>query len=87
MIHARSDYNERIQDSAMLIGIDEPVFLVRAKDVAAPLTVRAWARHNLAIGGDAAMSIAAEHHADLMEKWQQQNLNQVKIADAPDGAI
>jgi hypothetical protein len=32
MIHAREDYNQRIQDSAGIIPDDEPVFLLRAQD-------------------------------------------------------
>ncbi len=32
MIHARTDYQKRIQDSANEIGVDEPVFLLRAQD-------------------------------------------------------
>ncbi len=32
MLHARKDYNERIQDNANEIGTDEPVFLLRAQD-------------------------------------------------------
>lgn len=42
MRHARADYN-RIQDPLNLIGEDEPVFLLRAKDVSAPFVVRFWA--------------------------------------------
>lgn len=33
MLHARRDYNERIQDNANLIPEDEPVFMIRAHDV------------------------------------------------------
>ena len=42
MIHARDDYN-RIQDPAGLIPADEPVFLLRGQDPAAPNTVDRWA--------------------------------------------
>ncbi len=33
MLHARKDYNERIQDSDGIIPMEEPVFLLRAQDV------------------------------------------------------
>ena len=32
MLHARKDYNRRVQDSENKIGEEEPVFLLRAKD-------------------------------------------------------
>lgn len=35
MQHARTDYNERIIDTAGLIPADEPVFLLRAHDMLA----------------------------------------------------
>ena len=41
--HERSDYNERIQDSAGLIPEDEPVFLLRGQDPAAPAALEAYA--------------------------------------------
>ncbi len=43
MLHARKDYNATIQDSSGRIPVDEPVFLLRAQDTAAPVTVRFWA--------------------------------------------
>lgn len=42
MLHARKDYN-RIQDPENKIGEDEPVFLVRAKDVFSIIAMRSWA--------------------------------------------
>lgn len=32
MLHARKDYNRRIQDNENVIGENEPVFLLRAQD-------------------------------------------------------
>ena len=32
MLHARKDYNRRVQDNENKIGEEEPVFLLRAKD-------------------------------------------------------
>ena len=71
MKHSRNDY-DRIQDPSNKIGIDEPVFLVRAKDICAPLTVRAWAR--LArLSGNEEMASKAEGFATEMEEWQIEN--------------
>jgi len=72
MLHARDDYN-RIQDPAGRIGDDEPVFLLRAKDKAAPAALRCWADLHKAGGGDPLMSRKAYEHADLMEDWQAAN--------------
>lgn len=76
MIHARTDYN-RIQDPAGLIGADEPVFLIRAKDKTAASAVRAWAA--LASKAGAATNIieAALAHAETIEAWQAKNATQV----------
>jgi hypothetical protein len=82
--HARRDY-DRIQDPEGKIGEDEPVFLVRAKDKAAPATVRAWADENDRQGGDTLLSQSARDHAERMELWQQKN--GCKPADAPDGVV
>ncbi len=72
MIHARDDYN-RIQDPAEKIPKDEPVFLLRAKDKAAPAAVRAWAELHRLGGGDSLLSQMAMDHAELMEEWQVEN--------------
>ncbi len=78
MIHARQDYM-RIQDPDGKIADDEPVFLLRAKDVSAPAAVRAWAEIHKAAGGDPLMARMAYEHAELMEDWQ--DANTVQIAD------
>lgn len=69
MIHARPDYNGRIQDSQGVIPKDEPVFLIRGQDAAAADTVEFWAQRNDAIGGDPELSKLARQHAELMRKW------------------
>ena len=71
MLHAREDY-QRIQDPLGKIGEDEPVFLVRAKDVLAPMVMRQWAMLHRIQGGDSAMSDSVEKHANLTEKWQRE---------------
>jgi len=42
MIHARKDYM-RIQDPLNKIGVNEPVFIVRAHDYFSVTAMRAWA--------------------------------------------
>jgi len=81
MIHARKDYNVRIQDSAGLIPSDEPVFLIRGQDVVGHAAVRAWANlHRVNGGSDVAYELAMKH-ADLMEAWPKK-----KNADVPESA-
>ena len=73
MIHARKDY-DRIQDPEGKIAEDEPVFLVRAKDIDAPGTMRDWAeRHARRVGYMDEMAIMANSHALLTEKWQAEH--------------
>lgn len=73
MKHARADY-DRIQDPAGKIADDEPVFLIRAKDVTGPATVRAWAALQLERGDhDPRLVELAEVHAERMEEWQRKN--------------
>ena len=85
MIHAREDYN-RIQDPAKLIGRDEPVFLLRAKDRHAPQTVREWAKLQQADGNtDKCVEIAFEW-ADKMEQWQKENGCKLADIDSLDDA-
>ena len=85
MIHARKDYNERIQDSAGLIPADEPVFLIRAQDVAGPRAVRAWAHIHRMNGGSDPMYTAAMRHALKMEEWAEKHGS--KNADAPEEVL
>lgn len=81
MKHARVDY-DRIQDPAGLIGEDEPVFLLRAKDVVAAKAVRAWAALAAVAGADLLMVNASLVQADRMEFWQE--INSCKVPDMPE---
>jgi hypothetical protein len=80
MKHAREDYN-RIQDPAGLIGEDEPVFLLRAKDKTAPNIVRKWAMEQVNQGSEDPCIEVALKWADTMEEWQK--VNGCKLADLP----
>ena len=95
MIHARSDY-DRIQDPAIgdpsllstgstPIAEDEPVFLVRARDIAFCDTLTAWIQSHINHGGDAAMVTAVASHLGSAIAWRQRNA--VKVADAPESAL
>ncbi len=90
MRHGRGDYQRRIQDAGLAdpslllpgetpIGEDEPVFLLRARDISAPVAVRAWAR--LQPLGSAAAD-QARAFAQEMSDWQQVT-GLAKQADLP----
>lgn len=69
MIHARKDYDDRIQDAACIIPDQEPVFLIRGQDEVGHLAVRAWAYQHRINGGSDAVYNSAMRNADLMENW------------------
>lgn len=81
MLHARSDYQERIQDSANLIPEDEPVFLLRAQDVVAPEVVSYWIELAKDSGALPNIIEAAKKHVGLMVEWQREH--GMKIPDMP----
>lgn len=73
MKHAREDYN-RIQDPAKLIGEDEPVFLLRGKDVTTPDTIRGWCILQEQIGNpDTEIVRIAREWADTVQDWQEKH--------------
>jgi hypothetical protein len=53
------------------IGADEPVFVLRSLDHAAPAAVRAWALAHVAAGGRAQVAERALALAHAMEAWQR----------------
>jgi len=69
MQHARQDYN-RIQDPTGLIPDDEPVFLLRAQDKAAPAIVEEWANRAEYEGASPEIVQAAREHANTMRAYQ-----------------
>ena len=78
MIHCRTDYTDRIQDTAHLIPDQEPVFLIRAQDNVGAQAVRAWAHIYRTNGGSDTVYLAVMRHADRMEAWPHK-----KMADTP----
>ena len=79
MIHAREDYNRRVQDSEGLIPEDEPVVLIRAQDVLGVQAIEYYAR---LCREHQAPEVAErmEQHAELMKAWPKK-----KIPDLPQG--
>ena len=80
MKHARKDY-DHIQDPTGKIGIDEPVFLLRAKDVLAPGILMRWAHELIVRGGQQRMAKMVTDHAVEMIQWQEKN--GCKLPDIP----
>lgn len=80
MRHAREDY-ERIQDPEGLIPDNEPVFVIRGQDRAAPDTLRAYALKAASLGASDELVNAVRHHAMEMEKWQMEHGS--KVPDLP----
>lgn len=73
MKHLREDYNQRIQDNANLIPQDEPVFLLRGKDIFTPGLMLDWAKQLRLAGGDPALARLVEDGAQEMIVWQRAN--------------
>lgn len=80
MRHARSDY-DRIQDPAGLIPDDEPVFLLRGQDRAAPQVVEMWAKLAGGMGASIEIVSAALEQAEEMREWQRRRAQ--KTPDMP----
>ena len=87
MLHARQDYNNRIQDAANIIPADEPVFLLRGQDALAPGILIEYANRleealELENNSDRSVIIAVRTHADTMLEYQKQT-DRCKLADMP----
>ena len=76
MKHAREDY-DRIQDPAGLIPDDEPVFLLRGQDQAAPQILRAYAAEARRQGASADLVEATLKQAAAMDDWQRYTRSKV----------
>ncbi len=79
MLHARPDYNRRIQDSENKIPQDEPVFLLRGQDIFAPELLLRWAAKMRLYAKDKdmaeTMAKMVEEHAMKMLEWQKNGEN------------
>ncbi|MEY2567304.1 MAG: hypothetical protein QOE35_1833 [Actinomycetota bacterium] len=54
-----------------VVGDDEPVFVVRGCDLAAPATIEAWARLALLHGAHPVVADHAGRWADRVREWQR----------------
>lgn len=82
MKHARSDYDERIQDSAGLIPDDEPVLLIRGQDgLAIPIIDDYIDYYSHAENGDLRVLDLLRKHRERIEAWQAEHGS--KVADLP----
>lgn len=77
MIHAREDYNQRVQDSANIIPADEPVFLLRAQDIFALETMEKWIK--LCAVNNPELANHVRKHLIKMTDWPVK-----KMPDKPD---
>ncbi|KKN59793.1 hypothetical protein LCGC14_0538840 [marine sediment metagenome] len=72
MLHARDDYNKRIQDNANRIPDDEPVFLLRGQDAIAPILLDMYvAISEIHPACDPVVIKAVKNHANAMRDWQE----------------
>lgn len=80
MKHAREDYN-RIQDPSGLIPDNEPVFLIRGKDVCGPAALEVWCKEAKKYDVDEEMIEKVENWAQAMRIWQTEH--ERKVPDMP----
>ncbi len=82
MLHARKDYNERVQDSKNIIGDDEPVFLLRAKDkLMVPILYDYLNLLRQLPGHDDSIEFGVLRHIERTIKWQA--IHGIKNPDTP----
>lgn len=85
MQHARSDYNDRIQDTAGLIPEDEPVLLIRGQDLAAVPAGEAWLSAAEELGAEETVLRPVRAHLERVRRWQTERT--AKVPDVPVGVI
>lgn len=85
MLHARADYQSRIQDSAGLIPLREPVFLIRGQDKAAIPAAEAWCVEAERLGADHSIIALVRGHIEEVRKWQAKHGS--KLPDLPSGLL
>ena len=82
MLHARNDYNRRIQDSENGIGAKEPVFIMRAQDnLMLPTLLHYLMLLSATACPDKVLKIAVVRHIDRVLTWQLEN--DTKDPDTP----
>ncbi len=82
MLHARKDYNERIQDNANIIPEDEPVLLLRAQDVNALATLHEYGRLvHTSPNPDTAIVEGVRRQIGRFINWRKRHTDSVKEPD------
>lgn len=66
-----------------LIGEDEPVFLLRAKDPVAGDVVRYWAERVAQRGGDPVLVGRVDRWANEMDDWRREHGDERTVPDVP----
>lgn len=74
-------------DLQPIIGEDEPVFVLRAKDPSAPFAVRSWANDVRERGGDPDLVQRVYEWAEEMEIWREEHHPEKVVADTPGGLL
>jgi hypothetical protein len=80
MRHLRRDY-DGVQDSSGKIPADEPVFVIRGKDITAPIVINYWASIAEQNGVGPEMVEAVRQWARAISTWQDENKAVVKVPD------
>lgn len=70
MRHARRDYDP-IQDPRGIIPVDEPVFLLRGKDICVPAALQAWIKEAKVRGALPNIIESAEKHLQEIIEYQE----------------
>lgn len=70
-----------------LIPDDEPVFLLRAKDPAAPMAVEIWATLVAKQGGDPELVDRVRRWAAEMNMYRLEHYPEKTVADVPEGML
>jgi hypothetical protein len=76
----RKDYNDLNQLNEK-IGKDEPVFMLRAKDVLAPDILDLYAQELIMSNASEEIVQSVSDQAKEMRKWQNKNKEIVKVPD------
>jgi hypothetical protein len=69
----RTDYDNRIVDTAGEIPDEEPVMIIRGQDPAAKYALEAYARAFQDMGGDHEHLVALNTHRQRMEEWAREH--------------
>lgn len=70
-----------------IIPEDEPVFLIRAKDVVGPAVVRTWAHMAAEAGADPDLCLRVAEWADEMELYATHSHTGPQVPDTPEGRL